>query len=75
VIELLSVRSQTLTRIERCLDVVLLAAAVAVIPVIPAILIEQSHAGTGWKTRAAVANLGDMDPSGGRVGAYARVLG
>jgi voltage-gated potassium channel len=35
--------------------VILLAAAIAVIPVI---LIEQSHAGSGWKAAAAIANWG-----------------
>jgi voltage-gated potassium channel len=45
--------STTLAETERRLDIVLLVAAVAVIPVI---LIEQSHAGQGWKTAAAVAN-------------------
>lgn len=47
------VRSAALTRFERHLDVVLLVAAVAVVPVI---LVEQSHAGTTAKTAAAVAN-------------------
>jgi hypothetical protein len=42
-----------LAEMERRLDVVLLAAAAAVVPVI---LIEQSHAGPGWKSGAAVAN-------------------
>jgi voltage-gated potassium channel len=45
--------SATLTRIERHLDVVLLIAAVAVVPVI---LIEQSHTGSTAKTAAEVAN-------------------
>jgi len=43
----------TLADHERRLDALLLAAAVAVVPVI---LIEQSHAGSGWKAAAAVAN-------------------
>jgi voltage-gated potassium channel len=43
----------TLRDMERRLDVILLAAASAVIPVI---LIEQSHAGSEWKSAAAVAN-------------------
>jgi voltage-gated potassium channel len=42
-----------LAETERRLDIVLLVAAVAVIPVI---LIEQSHASQGWKTAAAAAN-------------------
>jgi hypothetical protein len=49
----LRVNSAGLLDFERHLDVVLLAAAIAVIPVI---LIEQSHAGPAWKTAAAVAN-------------------
>jgi len=47
------VRSATLTRIERRLDVVLLVAAVAVVPVI---IIEQSHASQTAKSAADVAN-------------------
>jgi hypothetical protein len=43
----------TLADMERRLDVILLAAAVAVVPVI---LIEQSHAGSEWKAAAAIAN-------------------
>jgi voltage-gated potassium channel len=43
----------TVEDLERRLDTVLLAAALAVIPVI---LIEQSHAGSGWKFAAVVAN-------------------
>jgi voltage-gated potassium channel len=47
------VRSATLTRIERRLDVVLLVAAFAVVPVI---IIEQSHASDTAKSAAEVAN-------------------
>jgi voltage-gated potassium channel len=47
------VNGRRLSELERSLDVLLLAAAIAVVPVI---LVEQSHAGPGWKTAAAVAN-------------------
>jgi hypothetical protein len=47
------VNGRALPERERSLDVLRLAAAIAVVPVI---LVEQSHAEPGWKTAAAVAN-------------------